>query len=60
MFAVVVVQLFGCTGMYGVGGCVGSVMHVPGSRLGISGVSVLSDGERLCVCQAASTDEGKL
>lgn len=46
--------------MYGVDGCGGSVMHVPGSRLRISGVSVLSDGERLCVCQAASADEGKL
>lgn len=44
----------------GYDGVGGSVMHVPGSRLGISGVSVLSDGERLCVCQAASSDEGKL
>lgn len=35
------------------------MVHVQGSRLGISGASVLSDGERLCRCQVASTDGGK-
>lgn len=37
-----------------------TVERVRGSRLGISGFSVLSDGERLCGCQGAPTDEGKL
>lgn len=34
--------------------------RVWGSRLGISGFSVLSDGERLYGCQVAPTDEGGL
>lgn len=37
-----------------------TVEGVWGSRLRISGFSVLSDGERLCSCQVAPTDEGKL